>query len=297
MAKDIGKWIKGEDNSGMMDKLYGDIPVDPRWKKPKVIKEPKEPTLSPVQQFVQFVKNGGVNTDKEYTKLRREAIKHIDDTMKKTKARLSKQYAERTELEMIRFNQMRELYNKKQKEAYGSYVQTGHSFDINRHLYEGKYKPGGRNKLDKEVDALKALISTQKLEKDSQFVRYSGLDYLNSLLKQVGSDFKYQRTDNGPKKQANIIQLTDALVGKKVKNDAFTSVSFDKKKNVFVNKPMMIEIYAKEGTEALHTMNYRESELVLQAGTEFIVRGVELVQEKNKWGDDMEYLKLILETS
>ena len=59
----------------------------------------------------------------------------------------------------------------------------------------------------------------------------------------------------------------------------------------------MIEIYAKEGTEALHTMNYRESELVLQAGTEFIVRGVELVQEKNKWGDDMEYLKLILETS
>ena len=297
MAKDIGKWIKGEPNSGMMDKLYGDIPVDPRWKKPKGIKEPKEPTLSPVQQFVQFVKNGGVNTDREYTKLRREAIKHIDDTMKKTKARLSKQYAERTEIEMIRFNQMRELYNKKQKEAYGSYVQTGHSFDINRHLYEGKYKPGGRNKLDKEIDALKALISTQKLEKDSQFVRYSGLDYLNSLLKQVGSDFKYQRTDNGPKKQANIIQLTDALVGKKVKNDAFTSVSFDKKKNVFVNKPMMIEIYAKEGTEALHTMNYRESELVLQAGTEFIVRGVELVQEKNKWGDDMEYLKLILETS
>ena len=297
MAKDIGKWIKGQPNSGMMDKLYGDIPVDPRWKKPKKIKEPKERTLSPVQQFVQFVKNGGVNTDREYTKLRREAIKHIDDTMKKTKARLSKQYAERTELEMIRFNQMRELYNKKQKEAYGSYVQTGHSFAINRHLYEGKYKPGGRNKLDKEVDTLKALISTQKLEKDSQFVRYSGLDYLNSLLKQVGSDFKYQRTDNGPKKQANIIQLTDALVGKKVKNDAFTSVSYDKKKNVFVNKPMMIEIYAKEGTEALHTENYRESELVLQAGTEFIVRGVELVQEKNKWGDDMEYLKLILETS
>ena len=153
------------------------------------------------------------------------------------------------------------------------------------------------NKLDKEVDALKALISTQKLEKDSQFVRYSGLNYLDSLLKQVGSDFKYQRTDNGPKKQANIIQLTDALVGKKVKNDAFTSVSYDKNKNMFVNKPMMIEIYAKEGTEALHTMNYRESELVLQAGTEFIVRGVELVQEKNKWGDDMEYLKLILETS
>ena len=35
MAEDIGKWIRGEDNSGMMDKLYGDIPVDSKWKKTK----------------------------------------------------------------------------------------------------------------------------------------------------------------------------------------------------------------------------------------------------------------------
>lgn len=28
VAKDIGKWIKGEQNSGTMDKLYGDIPLD-----------------------------------------------------------------------------------------------------------------------------------------------------------------------------------------------------------------------------------------------------------------------------
>ena len=46
MAKDIGKWIKGQPNSGMMDKLYGDIPVDKQWlpkttkKKNSVKKEP-----------------------------------------------------------------------------------------------------------------------------------------------------------------------------------------------------------------------------------------------------------------
>lgn len=41
MANDIGKWIRGEKNSGMMDKLYGNIPVDPQWIPKKVTKVTK----------------------------------------------------------------------------------------------------------------------------------------------------------------------------------------------------------------------------------------------------------------
>ena len=33
MAKDIGNWIKGEPNSGTMDKLYKDISITPKPKK------------------------------------------------------------------------------------------------------------------------------------------------------------------------------------------------------------------------------------------------------------------------
>ena len=298
MANDIGKWIRGEKNSGMMDKLYGDIPVSPKWL-PKSVEPPKEakPKLTAMEEFQQYIAANGVDRmDSKYNKLRKAAFKELSEDVSKTRKLLQKNYDEMTELEMIRYNQMRELYNKKQKAAYQSYVQTGHSFDINRHMYEGKYKPGGRNKLDKEVDALKELIATQKLNKDAQFVRFSGLDYLNYMLNQVGSDFKYQRSAPGPVREYNLLQLNNALKDKVITNDSFTSVSYDKNANVFTNKPMMLEIYAKEGTEALHTMNYRESELVLQAGTKFKVRGIELVQEKDKYGDDYEYLKVMMET-
>ena len=52
MAKDIGNWIKGEPNSGTMDKLYKDISITPKPKKktkaktdkPKTKSEPKPKT-------------------------------------------------------------------------------------------------------------------------------------------------------------------------------------------------------------------------------------------------------------
>ena len=54
MAKDIGKWIKGESNSGTMDRLYGDLSAKqtttqniPKMGKNKVNKHKGDPTASP----------------------------------------------------------------------------------------------------------------------------------------------------------------------------------------------------------------------------------------------------------
>lgn len=68
MAKDIGKWIKGEPNSGTMDQLYGDLSVKPttsqnipKMGKNEVNKHKSDPTASPRTA----VPTGQIFTEKE----------------------------------------------------------------------------------------------------------------------------------------------------------------------------------------------------------------------------------------
>ena len=55
----------------------------------------------------------------------------------------------------------------------------------------------------------------------------------------------------------------------------------------------MMEIYADKGIECLYTYNYMESEVVLQRGTQFKIKGIELVEDKDKWGNPISYIKII----
>ena len=93
-----------------------------------------------------------------------------------------------------------------------------------------------------------------------------------------------------------LLDLNVDLMDKVITNDAFTSVSYDQKANVFTNKPIMMEIYADKDSECLYTYNYRESEVVLQRGTQFKIKGIEIVHTQDKWGDPISYTKLIMQT-
>ena len=182
-----------------------------------------------------------------------------------------------------------------QRKSYDDYVQTSDSFRLNERLYTGKYKPNSGNKTDREIDGVTKLIAGSKLKEDSQFVRFSGVQYLNTVYKDVGIKNPF---GNGDIFDYDLSEAADmlnaALAGKTTVHQSFTSVSYNVDKNVFTSRPILMEIYAEKGIEALYTVNYTESEVVLQRGTEFEIIGFEPHMSKDKWGDEQMQLKMIL---
>lgn len=182
-----------------------------------------------------------------------------------------------------------------QRKSYDDYVQTADSFRLNERLYTGKYKPNSGDKTDREIDGVTKLIAQSKLKEDSQFVRFSGVNYLKTVYKDVGIKNPFGKKDI---RDFDLDEAADmlnaALAGKSTVHQSFTSVSYNVDKNVFTNRPILMEIYAEKGIEALYTVNYTESEVVLQRGTEFEIIGFEPHTSKDKWGDEQQQLKMIL---
>ena len=186
-----------------------------------------------------------------------------------------------------------EIWSRADINTYEDYVQTSDSFRINQHLYEGEY--GTNKKLDDKVDRITELISRTKLKEDTQLVRLSGVNYLETVYDDVGIKNPFGSKDI---RDFDLDEAADrlnaALAGKTTKHKSFTSVSYDVNKNVFTNRPILMEIYAEKGVEALYTVNYTESELVLQRDTEFEIIGFEPHMSKDMWGDEQMQLKMIL---
>lgn len=288
IVEDMRKWGKGLPNSGTMNKNPEFAKVAPKVaskKKPK----PKESILS---KFLSMNR-----TDKDYTKVRREAQNEISDKLTNIKSKLSKQYRSIDE------SYVKNIVNGlsptvEDAKAYSSYVRTGNSFKINRHLYSGYYAKGNdeqtsRGSLNAQINALTDLINKGEIKDNSKFVRFVDRDYLQSICKQlaVPNDLATNHTY-----QDRILRLNARLSGKVIKQDAFTSVSYDIDKNVFTNKPILMEVYTDKGTKALYTSNYRESEIVLQRGINLEILGFELVKTTDSWGDEREIIKLLVKT-
>lgn len=187
-----------------------------------------------------------------------------------------------------------QIWSRADRDTYDDYVQTGDSFRINRHLYQGKY--GTNQKLDETVDRLTELIGRTQVKEDTQLVRFSGVDYLKSVYKDVGIKNPFGSKDMELEFEIEEVAeiLNAALAGKTTVHKSFTSVSYNKDENVFTDRPIIMEIYAEKGVPALYTTNYHESELVLQRDTEFEIIGFEPVKTKDRWGYDDEQLKIIL---
>ena len=175
--------------------------------------------------------------------------------------------------------------------AYNLYVKKMDSLALNRRLYTGQYgkKKGRRvHPRDEQINKFTALVAKDNLKDNSRFVRFVGEDYISGIYKQLKlSNIPDLHSDKG------ILDLNVDLMDKIVTNEAFTSVSYDQNANVFKDKPVMMEIYADKGLECLYTFNYKESEVVLQRGTQFKIKGIELVEDKDKWGNPISYIKII----
>ena len=175
--------------------------------------------------------------------------------------------------------------------AYNLYVKKMDSLALNRRLYTGQYgkKKGRRvHPRDEQINKFTALVAKDNLKDNSRFVRFVGEDYISGIYKQLKlSNIPDLHSDKG------ILNLNVDLMDKIITNEAFTSVSYDQNANVFKDKPVMMEIYADKGIECLYTYNYMESEVVLQRGTQFKIKGIELVEDKDKWGNPISYIKII----
>ena len=295
MAKDMKAWAAGEKNSGLMDKI-------PEYKglggKAKKVAKPKAKAKPKVVDYIEKYRKQRNPKPATIEKAKEQIEKIIADN----KAKLQKDYKVIVEADVKKHHKLRGKPNKSNmtKEehfAYDLYVQTGDSFRINRRLYSGEYANNiGKTPTatDMEIDEFTALVAKDKLDDNSRFVRFVGGDYLQTLYNQLdlGEIPKPIQIYYGN----GLLDLNANLIDKVITNDAFTSVSYDQKANVFTNKPIMMEIYADKGSECLYTYNYRESEVVLQRGTQFKIKGIETVHTQDKWGDPISYIKLIMQT-
>ena len=295
IAGDMKAWAAGEKNSKRMDKI-------PEYKglggKAKKTAKPKAKVKEKVVDYIE-----------QYRKQRKpkpdvieKAKEQIEKIIADNKAKLQKNYKVIVEDDVRKHHKLRGKPNrsdmtKEENFAYDLYVQTGDSFRINRRLYSGEYANNiGKTPTatDMEIDEFTALVAKDKLDDNSRFVRFVGQDYLQTLYNQLNLGKMPNNRDinlgNG------LLDLNVDLMDKVITNDAFTSVSYDQKANVFTDKPIMMEIYADKDSECLYTYNYRESEVVLQRGTQFKIKGIEIVHTQDKWGDPISYTKLIMQT-
>lgn len=161
----------------------------------------------------------------------------------------------------------------KDRKAYDSYVSTSNSFRINKFLYSGRYKEV--DKIDEfersaEDDVLftqannfSDYIKKHTIPRNMRVVRYADLNFFKAIMNEFALDYK---STGSTKELVNL--LNKNIIGSVYKNEAFTSVSYDRKKNVFTNKPVEMEFLIEEGTTGLVTSNHVESEIVLDRGTE-----------------------------
>ena len=310
IAQDMKAWAAGEKNSKLMDKIpeYKELAGKdkPKAKSKAKVKDKAKTEDKPkvkdkvddyLQQYIDSRKQGKVPTD-----LIEKVKEQIAKTIKGNKAQLEKDYKYVTEEDVRNHHKLRgkpERKNLSVQEllAYHSYVQKMDSFAMNRRLYTGQYgkKKGRRvNPRDEQIDKFTELVAGDKLDVNSRFVRFIGDDYLQSIYKQL--NLGKAPTKDNVYKGNGLIDLNVDLLNKVITNEAFTSVSYNADKNVFTDSPIKMEIFADKDIECLYTYNYEESEVVLQRGTQFKVKGIEVVKEKDSWGDDMSYIKLIVQT-
>jgi len=198
------------------------------------------------------------------------------------------------------------FYYYKEIGPLNNYVGTSRSYDLNRHLYTGKYGSGGTEglsgiKMDKEIDDLSALIKETSLPYDMKLVRYMDDGGLKGLMEKLGSKqtiFDYDDIRINPKNvsfdQLNIemAQFIDTNTSGIIFNyNSFLSTSYDRRHNVFKYKPIQMNIYADKGSSALVTNNWSESEIIFDKGVRVEILETFYDTKKQKMNIDMRIFK------
>ena len=166
------------------------------------------------------------------------------------------------------------------------YIATGNSFDINHSLrYDDEDYINSSSKHTIEV--LQNVIDKNTLNDDSRFVRMVGEDYMKNML-DISYDDLYDIIDNF----LDVEPYLNDLIGTTITEKGFMSVSSNIDNNVFTDRPVVLDIYAKEGTNIYVTNNFYESESIFGLNTQYDILGFGI--RRNPWGKEQLIIKALI---
>ena len=146
------------------------------------------------------------------------------------------------------------------------YIRTANSYKINKAMRNGEVSSLSKES-QKTIETLKEVINKNKSEMDAVLIRKVDYDYLENVF---GVDSKNLK---------NVVEeLNNKKIGEKCVEKGFVSTSYKADKNL--NKDSVeLEIYAPSGTKMFLTKNREESEIILQANTQFELEGAVLTDD------------------
>ena len=146
------------------------------------------------------------------------------------------------------------------------YIRTANSYKINKAMRNGEVSSLSKES-QKTIETLKEVINKNKSEMDAVLIRKVDYDYLENVFGVDSKDLK------------NVVEeLNNKKIGEKYVEKGFVSTSYKADKNL--NKDSVeLEIYAPSGTKMLLTKNREESEIILQANTQFELEGAVLTDD------------------
>lgn len=216
-----------------------------------------------------------------------EKIKELERLF--MEVQLPREYKYWTEADLQGF--VKKAYNsfsKKEEESLRYYVGTSYSFEINRFLYTGAYDRSisrrmllgpSEETLVKRIDALEKTISKQKLPKNMILTRFAEPEEALAIFKRIDPALETEGLKLFTKNLTDeefinkTRELTERAAGTQYKNNSFMSTSYESDMNVFRKRKVIVKAYADQGTEALITDNWGESEVVLNKGSDVEVMG------------------------
>jgi hypothetical protein len=147
------------------------------------------------------------------------------------------------------------------------YIKSRNAYKINKALREGKVAELSKAN-QKTIETLKKIISKNKSDTDAVLIRKVDRDFINSVFGIDSKDLK-----------AVAEEINEKQTGQKYTEKGFVSTSYKEDKNINKNYDILLDIYAPKGTNMFLTKNRTESEIILQAGTEFEIEGAVITEE------------------
>jgi hypothetical protein len=192
--------------------------------------------------------------------------------------------------------QVNNFYNKldsEELETLKEYIDSENSFVINDMLNSGVYNEIKNNTYGivddlearnfKNIDNLSSIIDkADAIPRDIKVFRYSDEKFIYAVSKSFGDkDFSNNVLKAiKDKDHVEMAKLMNSKGASSFTNKSFVSTSFNKKKNEFTDRKVLIELSVKKGQKALITNNFKESEILFDKGTKMNISGYKMDGEK-----------------
>ena len=148
------------------------------------------------------------------------------------------------------------------------YVRNANAYKINKALRDGtidRLSDASRETLE----TLQSVISKNKSKTDAVLLRKVDDHYLKDVF-----------GINTTNPEGIVEEINSSKLGMVYTEKGFISTSYKANKNLNNADNVLLDIYAPKSTNMFLTRNREESEIILQAGTKFEVRGATLTGDK-----------------